>query len=70
MTRNSKALDSFVEYCESHPQERFWQALRNWSKWNFILGTNTPPRDLVIDYTGRGLVQDTFYLEDLEGTRK
>lgn len=25
-------LASFVRYCKKHPKERFWQALRNWSK--------------------------------------
>jgi hypothetical protein len=35
-SRNRKILDSFVKYCEEHPQERFWQALRNWSRFNFI----------------------------------
>lgn len=36
-TRNSDALASFTEYCQAHPNERFWQALRNWSGWPFIL---------------------------------
>lgn len=30
-TRNSKTLASFIAYCHEHPQERFWQALRNWA---------------------------------------
>jgi hypothetical protein len=30
-TRNSEQLGSFVVYCELHPDERFWQALRNWA---------------------------------------
>jgi len=59
-TRNSKALASFVSFCKDHPDQRFWQALRNWSKFNFILGAN-------------GLdgwdATDTFCLEGLEGTR-
>lgn len=29
--RNREVLESFVHYCRTHPQERFWQALRNWS---------------------------------------
>ena len=33
----NKTLKSFVDYCEAHPQERFWQALANWSKSNYIL---------------------------------
>lgn len=29
--KNKKLLNSFVDYCLKHPNERFWQALRNWS---------------------------------------
>lgn len=36
-TRNSETLASFVAYCVAHPTERFWQALRNWAKVNFVL---------------------------------
>lgn len=28
---NQKTLSSFVSYCEAHPEQRFWQALRNWA---------------------------------------
>jgi hypothetical protein len=34
--RNSQVLASFVQYCEEHPHERFWQALRNWSEYAYI----------------------------------
>lgn len=37
-TRNSKVLESFVKYCQEHPGERFWQALRNWSGYDSIKG--------------------------------
>ena len=58
MTRNSEVLADFVRYCEEHPEERFWQALRNWSAYAFIWVSNTkpfdgPPTDL----------KDTFYWE-------
>lgn len=36
MNKNSKVLQDFVKYCEEHPEERFWQALRNWSGQSFI----------------------------------
>jgi len=32
----NKTLKSFVNYCLAHPQERFWQALRNFSNYPFI----------------------------------
>jgi hypothetical protein len=52
----NKTLKSFVDYCEKHPQERFYQALRNWSGFNFIYGSHKPIDDLSIS--------DTFYIED------
>lgn len=36
-TRNSEVLASFVRYCQENPEHRFWQALRNWSGYHFIL---------------------------------
>lgn len=72
MTRNSEALDSFIEYCESHPHERFWQALRNWSRFSFILGSAVPPCELTPTNSARPWVDlcDTFYVEGLDATRK
>ncbi len=40
MSKNKKLLESFVKYCGEHPDERFWQALRNWSDFNFIWESN------------------------------
>lgn len=40
-TRNSKTLADFVAYCEKHPHERFWQALRNWCGYNFVFVTDS-----------------------------
>lgn len=34
--RNSKILEDFVNYCFTHGNERFWQALRNWSGFAFV----------------------------------
>ena len=49
--RHEKLLKKFVAYCKAHPQERFWQALRNWSGVPFI-------------FQGDGAtVVDTFYFE-------
>lgn len=36
-----KTLDSFITYCYANPEERFWQALRNWSGYTFIFGRET-----------------------------
>lgn len=51
-TKNSKILGSFSAYCKSHPDQRFWQALRNWSGFNFIYAS--------MKALG-GEVQDTFH---------
>lgn len=37
-TRNSEALESFTRYCQQNPDQRFWQALRNWSRFDRIEG--------------------------------
>ena len=43
MSKNSRQLASFTEYCREHPEQRFFQALRNWiqethdPKWNWLL---------------------------------
>lgn len=57
--KSEQKLKSFVEYCQSHPQERFWQALRNWSEANFILTSKVAPHEM-----DRGaMLHDTFYDE-------
>lgn len=56
-TRNSVTLRDFMNYCKAHPEERFWQALRNWAGYNFILASNS-------SYIGMTApTQDTFYWE-------
>ena len=52
VTRNSQELESFTLYCQENTQERFWQALRNWSNVGFVGVSND-----------REHWQDTFYLE-------
>jgi hypothetical protein len=50
--KSRKLLLSFFAYCVAHPQERFWQALRNWSGVHSVLVTD-----------GNHVV-DTFYLKN------
>lgn len=59
-SKNQKLLASFSEYCLEHPEQRFWQALRNWAKVGFILKAKTFNfnEDKYED------IKDTFYLED------
>jgi hypothetical protein len=56
-TRNSELLESFMDYCLSHPEQRFWQALRNWSGWSFVFVGNMGEDGLVHPV-------DTFHWED------
>jgi len=52
MTQNSELLKSFADYCKAHPKQRFWQALRNWSGWEFIYaGKTNSDGDIDIDNT-------------------
>lgn len=55
VNKNEKVLNSFIDYCINHPDQRFWQALRNWSGYYFIYAASHM-------FSDEGLV-DTFYLE-------
>jgi hypothetical protein len=58
-------LDSFTDYCRDHPTERFWQALRNWSRFNYVLVSNAT------DYAERKeKALDTFYWDARDGMRR
>jgi len=59
--KSKKLLDDFTKYCEQRPELRFWQALRNWCGYHYIIARNTD---------GRGEMsseKDTFYWEDRNG---
>jgi hypothetical protein len=62
----TKVLESFNAYCSRHPTERFWQALRNWSCYDFILGWSGQKCQGVFKVAeARALgLDDTFYIED------
>jgi len=57
-SKNQETLIDFTKYCIMHPTERFWQALRNWSEYNYIVGCK--------DFSHEDLPEeheDTFYKE-------
>ena len=63
MNKNKTQLASFVKYCKEHPEERFWQAIRNWSKSTFnprIQYVLTAELD-INDPKGYRNLRDTFY---------
>jgi hypothetical protein len=37
LNKNAALLGEFTAYCVAHPEERFWQALRNWSGYEKVL---------------------------------
>ena len=59
-SKNYAVATDFFAYCVAHPEERFWQALRNWSSFNYIIGQRMT-KDLVMTEG------DTF---DFEGKDK
>jgi len=52
-SKNKKILNDFIKYCKEHPEERFWQALRSWSEYDFIY----------IGDENSDQIKDTFYWE-------
>ena len=54
-TRCKKTLELFIEYCNNNPDQRFFQAVRNFIGIPFLLVSNVSP---VKDQ------YDTFYWED------
>jgi len=58
--RSTKLLDEFTQYCANHPEERFFQALRNWMETGYLLiAEGTDKND---NYTE---IKDTYYWNEL-----
>jgi len=77
--KNKKLLRSFTEYCEKHPEMRFWQALRNWSGYPFvlvaedmILGANELKvnGESILKYPQFVGIRDTFHWETRGGKKE
>ena len=62
--RNKELLEDFSQYCASHPNERFWQALRNWSKRRFIYVSDIPLNQADNLKEANEWLEDTFYWEN------
>jgi hypothetical protein len=64
--KSFNALLDFARYCSAHPDERFWQALRNWSGARWILAVSRMDQDFD-DFFGHQTIviqdHDTFYRE-------
>lgn len=57
--KSQKQLESFTAYCKLHPEERFWQALKNWSGADYVFMQRSEKKNnLYITIN-----EDTFYKE-------
>ena len=61
-SKNRAVLNDFIEHCVSHPDERFWQALRNWSDNHMILIFNASKLGGLPENQPEN-IKDTFYFE-------
>jgi len=55
--KSKRLLADFVTYCFANQEQRFWQALLNWSKYSYIFGSNKEGFD---DHSE---LEDTYYLD-------
>jgi hypothetical protein len=56
LSKNKQILDDFIGYCVLHPEQRFWQALRNWAKVRYVYVSND-----TVNYCPK--IIDTYYFE-------
>lgn len=71
--RDKKTKIHFMNYLIEHPEQRFWQIVRNWSGFSFILGSSHWDSDMFDKkYMKKNKVDiaDTFYLENIKGIIK
>lgn len=61
MSKNSRQLASFSEYCREHPTERLLQAMRNWLGVDFLL---TADYDKQFGEEGHTTTWDTDTIKD------
>ncbi len=61
--KDQKTKESFIKYLQDPKNKdlRFWQALRNWSKYDYVMGWSAGEFDF--SKLPEGL-EDTFYIEN------
>ena len=57
-----KLLESFTAYCKKYPEQRFWQALCNWSGSHSIQSVKSTGK--VFTSKRAFIHRDTFYWEN------
>jgi hypothetical protein len=63
--KDQKLKMSFIDYLEKHPEQRFWQAVRNWAKVHFVLTSTHFDPDMLNQKFMKDKdaeIKDTFYL--------
>lgn len=61
--KSRELLWDFMEYCLKNPELRFWQALVNWSSFNYLFGSQQDTLEDALAY-GAEKMDDVFYKED------
>ena len=64
--KSNEKLSEFVLYCQKHPSQRFWQALRNWSGFDAIYTYSEKMTDAPRVEKAKQILsglEDTFYWE-------
>lgn len=61
--QSEKLLQDFTKYCNENPEQRFFQALCNWSDYRFIYGfMGDEPIENATDKNGANYrLEDLFY---------
>lgn len=60
-TKKNEKLESLVQYMKDHPEERFWQALRNWSGSQAIYKQVNAGQGIRVIYEDMPIyIRDTF----------
>lgn len=63
-SKNQKLLESFSAYCKMYPEQRFWQALRNFAGVHAIGVTDMVPMP---GQESKVIWDDTFYSDNQDG---
>lgn len=57
MKTSVEMAQELLDYLKAHPEQRFWQALLNYTGLPYIAISPKPPKDISPE------LEDTFYLE-------
>lgn len=63
--RNEEIKKAFIAYMEEHPDERFWQSIRNFSQADFVLVAEYPTK-VEDSFELWVKPRDTFHWETLQ----